>query len=558
MEGKIKISGSQTATYERASYKRDVLTLISAAFHAETAMRHFVVLICVAIPVSILFASCQPPVTTADSEAAITEIYHRAIDEYGSYQPEDPDPETWPYNYHPLLYAAWVYEGRQRVDRQLKDCINDGLTAYITLLDDLQSQIAGDAPEFDSARFLGLISDDAVRGEAERFMNGGIMPLHAFARAWMAPIIEEYPDAPGAILTLLGKNFDGKPHLCRLAGENGDDGSAYATRDWLQLALGACGEDGVRAVLDFDNRLEDLQELAPFDDFWDGELTIPYNLRSIQFARAEALDAILENLDPYRTGGEVSGLHSWMYWDLAWSLGITGGVFPYSGEDFERVHAFLQDGLIRGPLAEGEEAWVIAESLGHVPSAGGAPWLLEVIENFDLPCERRKIGYVGLSAKYGSPVVGWESDQTVIEEFRARSVAALELGPFDCGNMPLLELFVSVNSAFRDVTRETPWVELTDSEMVRLHEAFIDLLPGLTTADERAKALGMASFELMQPEFMMAHPELSWFRDELIAIHNDWSETTSFEGAEITEDDFKVLLDWLGLTVDIEGTAWSS
>lgn len=507
-------------------------------------MRRIVPLVLIMILVPLLQAACKPrEISPEERIARIKEIHDKLVAEYGPYYPDSRGEGSWPYNYHPILYAAWEFEGTQDLDSRFEGRIGEGFNAYSALRKDLEAQVAEGKTVVETERFLNLIGDETMKGETKRFMDDGILALHAFARAWVGPVLTEFPDAPSQMLVMLGRNFTGRPEI--LSRDTASDSLSLEWRDWLHIALGACGESGVREVLEFDRGLEDLQQIVPFDDLWAGQMTIALNLRSIQLARAEAIDLLIEDLAPYQAGGKVPGFQTWIYWNLGWTLHDTGGIYPYTGEDWQRVNSFLEDRLLNGPAGEGEEAWVIADALGRLQYRGEAERFLGLIANLDLPCERRKLGYMGLTEIYNAPVLAWETDPSAVEDLRVRSVAALEHGPLDCGNEPLLEFFRGVIFAFSDYTSHDPEAQLTDEELVRVHRAFMEVLPTLVTADERWLGLSTVIMDLFKPEFNEAHPELSGYRDTLLQIHDDWAQSTDFEGAEVKPEDFQMLLDVL-------------
>jgi hypothetical protein len=68
------------------------------------------------------------------------------------------------------------------------------------------------------------------------------------------------------------------------------------------------------------------------------------------------------------------------------------------------------------------------------------------------------------------------------------------------------------------------------------------MLPTFTTADDRGSALYLLVSGLVQSEFMMQHLELRTYRDIYLPIYDDWSTTTTFEDAKITQEQFQQLL----------------
>ena len=516
-----------------------------------------IIFIILVILISASVSSCRIAEPTAEERIAeITSFYEGLVEEYGPYYPDDPGVAGWPYQYHPILYAAWVFEGGKSVNRDLESRLREGFVIYTILQNDLAAQVAESGTNVDKIRSISLIDDLTLKSETEALIDEGIIAPLAFARIWMAPIMEDYPDAPAEMLILLGKIYDGHPELCQRADETSVAGEDVIWRNWLHVAIAACGSEGIRTVLEFDRSLEDLQEIVPFDDLWAGQNSIPYNLRCFQFARAEALDESIEHLGRNRDGGEVGGLDAWLYWNLAWTADSSGGMFLYPEDDYRRVEEFLLDGVMEGPPSKGEEAWIVAERMADFPSPELADVFLDLVEDPEISCERKVIGIWGLIRIYEKPVSGWSIDPDETAEIRTRSVDILSIGPLQCGNEQLLELIAGVASGFSDDSGQHPEVDLTGEEMVDLHFAFKELLPQLETADERARGLGVASFSLAPPGFLDDKPELSDYRDVLLQVHDEWSESTSFEDSDISESDFGVLLMALRMTLGDEENPW--
>ncbi|HDS30076.1 MAG TPA: hypothetical protein ENN67_03445, partial [Firmicutes bacterium] len=307
-------------------------------------MKRIAILIVVAAIFSIADTACTPR-SPQDVERlkGILEIYNGLLEDYGPYYPDNPGESGWNFNYHPAIYATWVFEGKKNLETSFENKLKEGFKIFSALKKDLQNQISEGGAVVDKERFLSQIENQKLRDDTASFMDqGGILALHAFARAWAEPVISEFPDAPQKMLVMLGRNYTGRPEILLIDPVGVSDPLAIEWRDWLHTAIGACGEKGIGVILEFNRGLDDVNKtIVPFDDFWTGQVTMAYNLRAIQFGKAEALDLILNELGQYRDGGEVGKLHAWMYWDLAWSIHDPGGIYPYSDEDIRKVNEFI-------------------------------------------------------------------------------------------------------------------------------------------------------------------------------------------------------------------------
>jgi hypothetical protein len=291
-------------------------------------------------------------------------------------------------------------------------------------------------------------------------------------------------------------------------------------------------------VIEWDNEIEELQDLVPDQPFWDGKLSQAYTLRSIQLAGAAVADTVLTELGIYREGGEVSGFHRWMYWNLAYTLETGGAMNSYTSEQVARVEEFLTGALMTGPLGHGMEAEVVSDALGRAPSVYFAAGAFNLAGDTEVECDRRKLAYISLSKMFIVPLENWVPDMVTLEDLRAKLVDLLSIGPLACGDTAVLDLYGMGLDNFSPLYATIDGAAFTDDEMVRLHNSFVELLPELVTADERYNALDLLLWGMAQPEFMMAHPELSYYRENFLTICEDWAVTTTFENSKVTEDDF--------------------
>jgi len=492
----------------------------------------------------LILSACEPgPMVQLDFRSEVQSIYSDLQAEYAeTVEGEDGEAvSTWPYTYHQMLYAAWIYKGRLPVERGFQNRMREGNEIFWILNDEIVRQRESGATELNREIFLGLIETESWKAGTEELMDSGDNALHAFTKAYMMDGGDD-ADAmmvPEKILRLLGRLYEESPELCETTAEEDSTDPNVRWRNWLQIALAASG-GGV--VIEWDEELESLQELVPDQPFWDGSLTHAYTLRSIQLAGGSVLEPVLTTLTQYREGGEVSGFHGWMYWNLAYTLESGGGMAPYSDDQRNEVQDFLTNGIESGPLGPGEECEVIADALGRVPSVGFAGVMINLAADGDVECERRKLAEKAVAGMLVIPPEQWIDSVETAGTLRGRVVDMLEGGSLECGNSPLLDTYVGLIAYYSPQYASIPGIEFTDDEMMRVHLAFMELLPELESAEERYKALDLTLWGIAQTDFMMVNPELSWFRGNFIAIHDDWSVTTTFEGSTVTEDDFVRML----------------
>ena len=481
----------------------------------------------------------------------INSLYEKVLKQYGGL-------DAWTFSYHPMIYAAWADKGEGRVDKLTELLLRQGNDIFWSLRANVNAQAITGAETLDRGEFLALIPDEAVKKETDNLMTKeGVPALHAFARAYIQKIIPGNPKLPDQILVLLGKLYKDHPDLLEVpVGEPSEDDESR-WRDWLGEALAGCGLQGVLSVLTFDRFIDGLQ--TPIQEkFWDGRLSIAYNLRSIQLAKSQALDPIFQELASDRKGGQVTGLHDWMYYNLAWSLHAGGGLFPYSQSDMDKIDKFIKEGLTAGPMGDGEEAKTIADALGRAPNLQEAGRLSEMVSDSGLPCERRQLGYVGLAKMMATPVETWATDPTSLEWVGARVADLTEIGPLPCGNSPFFGFIEGALSGFtRQAGRQWPGSLFPDSDLVRIHEAFVGFLPQFTSADDRGAALYLLYNGLVQLEFMAKHPELKKYQVVFLNLYEDWSTTTQFENSKLSEDDFKILLQEFKKSL-VDVTVWKN
>jgi len=500
-------------------------------------------LILAAVLILLVSATGCPPreEIKPDFRSQVQAIYQDLLKKYGPYDPANPDASTWTYSYHPMIHAAWVWMGKQSVDRDFEKRLKEGAEQFSVLKAFAADQATSGVTESDRDQFLASISDTAVRDATAVLIDDGISPLNAYARAFMSDVLGKWPEAPGMILILLGKAYADRPEICEFPVGSAPVDEDTEWRDWLHMAVAAAGKPGVQEVIDWDDRIEDLQDLVPDQPFWDGRLTHAYTLRSIQLGRGEAYDPIMEALSGYRAGGNVSGLHSWMYWDIAWRAFAGGGMFPYKSEEMDGIDEFIMAGFTQGPMGEGEEAWVIADALGRAPSERFAVQLADALAG-DMTCERKQLGYTALAAMLNTPLSTWLVDKESTGRVRAATVGAIGSGKIECATLDLLSLYRAALNVFVFSAGDKLEPELTDEEMVVINGAFMTLAPQLTTADERASALDLLLWGVMQPDFMVVHAEFRRYYQTLVDLHDDWERTTTFENSETTEEDFVRLL----------------
>jgi hypothetical protein len=479
--------------------------------------------------------SCVPPDTPARREKAIQNLYDKILKTSTGLN-------GWNYTYHPMILAAWEHKSRGRINSRIEALLESGNDTFQALSAEVSAQAAEGGETLNMDRFGSVISDQAVRDATVSLVREGVPAVHAYARAYMQSIIPGNSELPGQILIQLAKLYAEDPSLLEVPTGETTETDQTRWRDWLHDALAGCGLAGVLTALDFDHQIEDMQKYVE-EDFWEGRLSIAYNLRGIQLARSQALEAILREIEPYRKGGKVSGFHDWMYYNLAWSLHDTGGLFPYTEQDRQRIDTFLQEGLETGPLGDGEEAQAIAKAIGKAPSTDEAGRLFGMINRENLPCERKQLAYTGLAAMFLVDLGSWAPDPTSQEWLRNGVMGIVEKGALPCGNGPLFKFYEAVLTGFtKNTGPQYPGSLFSDEQLIKMHETFIGLLPGFKSADDRASALYLLLYGFLQTEFMMRHPELGRYRDTLLQIYDDWSTTTTFENASIGEEDFRSLL----------------
>ena len=395
-------------------------------------MRHFLLAIPALILLSIILSCAPGPENPQQADKSIRTIYDRVLKEKGGL-------DNWKLFYHPMIYAAWEYKGRGRADRATEDLLRKGNTTFWALQDDVAKQSQAGGVTLNRQEFLAIIPDQPVRDETSKLIDSGVPAVHAFARAYIESIIPSHADLPQQILIQLGKLYTGKPELIEVESGEPTENDNTHWRDWLHDTLAGCGLAGVLTIVEFDHQMDDLQKSVDAN-FWDGRLSIAYNLRSIQLARAQALEPIFRELEPLHQGGQVGGFATWMYYNLAYTLHSEGGLFPYSPDEITKINDLIQQGLVSGPLGDGEEAKTIADSIGQAPSVEEANRLFDLIGNASLPCERHELGYQGLAKMFLEPVETWASDPASQQTLRSGVIAVMEKGILSCGNPPLIKI----------------------------------------------------------------------------------------------------------------------
>lgn len=500
----------------------------------------------------VINSSCATGSPDEIREKKIIRQYDQLLKKYGGLK-------NWDYSYHPMIYSVWVWQGKQRIDRESEKLLKDGNSIFQALRNEVRAQSEEGLVNLDRQRFLALIPDEKIRSETDRLiMEEQVPAVHAFARAYIEHLLPDKTNLPDQIVVQLANLYKEHPELLEVPVGQPEENENSQWRDWLHDALAGCGLAGILKVFAINRQIEGMQKHVK-ENFWDGRLSIAYNLRVIQLARAQALEAILRELEPYRKGGKVSKLHDWMYYNLGWSLHTHGGLYPYSKEDLERINQFLEKGLREGPLGDGEEAKTIADALGRAPSLQEAGRLFRIIDDPNLPCERKQLGYIGLARMFQTPVLSWLNDVNSVDWLRERVMHVVELGTLPCGNNPLFKFYEGVLTGFTRTTgKQYPGSLFADNDLIRIHDVFIGFLPSLKTADDRASALYLLRWGLLQPEFMMRHTELGKYREQLLKIYANWVVSTTFEGASISEQDFNLLLqdfrDSLGGQIKLEKT----
>lgn len=474
------------------------------------------------------------------------------VSENGEYIPGDPDISNWPHPYHPIIHFAWVHKGGERVDRELANRLREMNDIYWALDDDLKKQVSEGKTSFDRERFLAIIDDEQLVARTSELIAEGVTAIYAFARAGVESVRTDRNNIPEEILRQLGSLYDSRSDLLDVpVGEPAtDDDSQW--RDWLHTALAATGESGVKAILDWNSQIESLQDLAPDQPFWDGRLTHAMSLRSIQLARRSALDTIFSELGQYRDGGGISDFHKWMYWNLARTTWDSGGMYPYTDDDVNLIVDFLMSGgLENGPTGEGEEAWVIADALGRAPSWQWANALFQEATSNITEQVRRDLCFTAIARMLHMPVKAWLTTTDSALLLKGKVLSQIE-DRLLVSNGELLKLYSGILTAFSADQASFLDCELTDDELFRIHDAFIILLPELTIADDRAAALDLLRWGLMQHEFTLWHEDANRYYDPLTEIYYDWILTTTFENSETTAEQFTILLLNLRMILNID------
>jgi hypothetical protein len=461
--------------------------------------------------------------------------YNDWISENGEYIPGDPDISNWPHSYHPILHFAWVHKGGERKDRELGNRLREMNDIYWALDDDLKKQVSEGKTSFDRERFLAIIDDEHLRARTSELIAEGVTAIYAFARAGVESVQTGRNNIPEEILRQLGSLYESRSDLLEVpVGEPvTDDDSQW--RDWLHTALAATGGSGAKAILDWNSEIESLQDLAPDQPF-----------------RQSALDMIFSELGQYRDGGGVSDFHKWMYWNLARTTWDSGGMYPYTDDDVNLIVDFLMSGgLENGLTGEGEEAWVIADALGRAPSWQWAVALFQEAENNVTEQVRRDLCFSAIAQMLHMPVNAWLTTTDSALLLKGKALSHIEDRRL-LSNEALLKLYSGILTAFSADQASFLDCELTDDELFRIHDAFIILLPELTIADDRAAALDLLRWGLMQPEFTLWHEGASRYYDPLTEIFYDWILTTTFENSETTSEQFAILLLNLRLILNID------
>jgi len=491
------------------------------------------------------------PEVTGDFRSDVQSIYLDLVQENGEYDPSDPENSQWPYLYSPMILAAWQYRASDTdVSAEFEQVIIDGGDVFWLLGEELINQARSGMSTLDRGSFLALIPDPDIRAATESLMDEDINAHNAFVRAYVDDVTDSYPDAPEMIIDLLAKAYAESPELVEFtdSGEAVSDSTKW--RDWLQMALAATGTEGMTELIRWIHEIEGLQDLVPDDDFWLANLTHAYSLRSIQLARSEALEIITDEVSGYREGGWVTEFHKWIYWNLAWSAHSGTGMYPYTMEQGAEIDILLIGALLTGPVGEGEEADVVADVLDVAPSFTMASAIVDILGSGEIVCDRRNLAMSALGSMLYTPVTEWYGYISEAVILRSSVVDLLETTDPECGTGPVLKLYHGMISSFTEDFGAMMDIAITDDEFVRLHDSFMRLLPSLETADERMSALELLLWGFFQPDFMMRNPEMSSLREDLLRIHEDWSQTTTFENSEVDEENFNrtlnAFLDTLG------------
>jgi len=507
-------------------------------------------LIIILLILPVLIISCPEPVRK-DFYLSVQDIYFDL--EENEYNPENEGQAAWPYSYHPMLHAAWIFKGDEYAHSSIEEEFRRGNDKFWQLNSEIERQIAIGNETLDTEALFGLIVDDVVRNyTVDYYENENIAPLNAYTRAFceLSGIDSEtgsFPEVRSVVsqlLVLLGQLYTDRPDLCEIpkVAVEADDDSRW--RDWLQRCL-ASTEMSCREVIKWDLQLEKLQDLVPDEPFWDGSLTHAYTLRSLQLGESNSLEGLMELLDDNREDEIISGFESWIYWNLAYTVHSGNGLTPYSDDEVGRIGSFLFTGLVEGGLGENEKAWVIADALGRAPSVYYAEILFTIIEDENISCERRQLCYSSLGNMFYVPLRTWLSDQETKTSMKARAVNILSEPDVGCGQVSVLKLYKGVMAAYKPRLYGAPedW-EFNHDDYVRVNESFRGFSDELDTAEERLRALDLLLMEggVGQPDFLMFYKDHEEYYEFLADLHEDWASTTTFEGTDVDREDFDSLL----------------
>jgi hypothetical protein len=513
-----------------------------------------IILITILIPACL--ASCNPQnFFHPDLRSSVEKSWNKWTSENNVYTPEDPDQSSWEFSYHPLIYFAWVYKGNQSTNRDLETRLRELSVTYWTLDQDLTNQVAEGNTSFDRERFLGLINTEEVRTRTSELIDEGVTAIYAYARAAIEPLKDSHADLPEQALRLLGKLYETRNDLLEIPATlpAADDDTQW--RDWLHTVLAATGSDGVRAILDWDKEIESLQDIAPDQPFWDGRLTHAMTLRPLQLARSESLPGFTAELAAFHSGGQVSEFGKWMYWDLAVTVWEKGGMFPYTDDDLtEIVNLLIKDGLFSGPTGDGEDAPAIADALGKTPSIEWINVISQIADLQNPAPERIDLCYSAISQMFQNPDTSWLTSREAAESLKDRFLSVLDSGT-NISNTELLKLYAGILLAFQSDTARRLNVALTHDDMVRIHLDFIAFMKTLTDTDERASALRLFQWGIMQPDFTSTLEDSSQFFGPLTEIYTDWGQTTTYDTSRTSDEEFGILYRYFGRVLGL-GIPW--
>ena len=514
------------------------------------SLKIFLILICAILP------ACNPAnLLQQDLRSSVDKSWQEWVSENGDYTPENLDESPWKFSYHPIIYLAWKYKGSLRTDSDLETRLHELNDGYWTLDRDLSDQVAEGNTSFDRDRFLALIDDTTARDRTSMLIDEGVQAIYAYARAVVEPLRNTHDDLPEQVLRLLGKLYSMNSGLLEVPTSRPVIDDETKWRDWLHAVIAACGEDGVNAILVWDGEIESLQDLAPDQPFWDGRLTHAMTLRSLQLARHEALQPLISKIQPYHEGGEVPYLEKWIYWNLVKTAWEGGGMYPYTDEDTSTItDVLIKDGLLDGPMGEGEEAQIIVNALGMAPSMGWIYALFQIGESQVTPQERRDLCWSSLSQMLENPDTSWLTTSETATWLKDHTLAVLDDRSF-INNPELLRLYSGVLRIFQSRTARNLDVQLTGDDLLRIHLDFIALMQTITDTDERAIALDLFRWGLMQPEFITSLSDSTDLFAPLTDIYYDWGETTTFDTSQTTDIEFGILYRYFGRVLGI-GIPW--